>query len=364
MSNMKNEVKEPFVRMAKRDSISSKRAWAYRGIALLGALIVGALLIVSLGQNPFLVYKDMAVGAFGNKIYLQQTVRAAIPLLITSLGVSVAFKMKFWNIGAEGQILIGAIAAMGVGIAGEATTPSVLLWILMAVAGFVAGGLYGVIPAFFKARFNTNETLFTLMLNYIALQFVLFLQYQPYWQGGNSTFPKIKMLTAAARLPKVFGVHIGWIIALILVVVVQVYMTRTKQGFEISVVGESVNTARYAGMNVGKIIVRTMFVSGALAGLAGTLQVSGADGTLTSSTAGGVGFTAIIVAWLAKLNPFAMILVAVFIVALDRGASQIQTLYRIPATASSLLSGMILFFMLGCEFFINYQLIFRSRKEN
>jgi len=355
---------EPWIHMVKRPAIDKKKAWLIRGIALLGALLTGALLILLLGHNPLEVYASMVNGAFGKKISIQETVKVTIPLLVTGIGIALAFKMRFWNIGAEGQILVGATAATAVVVYGE-SIPQVPRLILMALAAILAGGLYGMIPAFFKAKWNTNETLFTLMLNYIAIQFIMFLAYQPGWQAEGTSFPKIRTFDAASRLPKVFGVHIGWIIALVIVAAAYIYLTRTKQGYEISVVGESTNTARYAGMNVKKIIIRTMFLSAALAGIVGFLQVAGADGTLTESTAGGVGFTAITVAWLAKMNPFAMILVSLFIAVLQRGSSSIQTSHGIPASAASLLTGLILFFMLGCEFFINYQLIFRKRgKEN
>ena len=363
MSKEIREHQEPFVRMVKRASIDPKKAWLIRGIALLGAIITGVLLILTLGHNPFEVYASMVQGAFGKKIAIQETVKLTIPLLITGIGISLAFKMRFWNIGAEGQILAGAIAASSIAIYFD-HLPHAIVLILMGAAAFIAGGIYGMIPAFFKAKWNTNETLFTLMMNYIALQFVIFLEHQASWQDSRSTFPKVRMFTDTARLPKVFGVHIGWIIALIIVVAAFIYLTKTKHGYEISVVGESANTARYAGMNVRRILVRTMFLSAALAGLVGFLQVSGSDGTLTETTAGGVGFTAITVAWLGHMNPFAMVVVSLFIAMLERGSNSIQTSHNIPASAADLLTGLILFFMLGCEFFINYKLIFRgSRKE-
>ena len=354
------EHREPLIRMAERASISPKKAWTIRAIALLGALIVGGLLILVLGHNPFAVYANMLQGAFGRKIAIQETVKVMIPLLVTGIAISLAFKMRFWNIGAQGQILMGGVAATAVVVYGQAI-PQVPRLILMAAAAIVAGGLYGAIPAVFKAKWNTNETLFTLMLNYIAIQLIVFLYYQPNWQMAGTSFPKIRTFDIASRLPRVFGVHIGWIIALVLVVAAYFYISKTKQGYEISVVGESPNTARYAGMSVAKVIIRTMFISAAIAGLVGFLQVAGADGTLTESTGGDAGFTAITVAWLAKMNPFGMVVVSLFIAVLMRGSNSIQTAYGIPASAASLLTGLILFFMLGCEFFISYRLIFRRR---
>ena len=355
------EIKEPLFRITKRGSITAGKAWAIRGLALLGALLTGALLILLLGHNPFEVYASMIGGAFGKKIAIQETVKLTIPLLITGIGLAFAFKMKFWNIGGEGQILMGGVAASAVAIYGT-SLPHVPKLLLMATAAIIVGGLYGMIPALFKAKWGTNETLFTLMMNYIAIQFIMFLQYQPAWQEERTSFPKIRMLDASAYLPKVFGVHIGWIISLILVFVAYIYIAKTKHGYEISVVGDSPNTARYAGINVSRVLIRSMFLSAALCGLVGFLQVSGSDGTLTENTANGVGFTAITVAWLAKMNPFAMVLVSLFIAVLERGSSSIQTSHGIPSSAASLLTGIILFFMLGCEFFINYRLVHRGKK--
>ena len=270
--------------------------------------------------------------------------------------------MKFWNIGAEGQILVGAVAAGFFGLFTAHIFPKVPLVILMMVSSLIAGGLYGLVPALFKSKWGTNETLFTLMLNYIALAFIKYLMNGP-WKAPGSSFPKIAMLAQGARLTKVLGVHWGWILAIILVVVSHIYFTKTKQGYEIAVVGESTNTAHYAGIKVSKVYNRTMFISGALCGLVGMLQFAGADYTITEGTAGGVGFTAITVAWLAKMNPYGMLAVAVFIAMLERGSNTIQTQFKIPASAADVLIGIILFFMLGCEFFINYRLIVRGKEE-
>ena len=362
MSDDKMKIKEPLLRMAKRDTISSQKAWIIRGIAFLLSLVTGGILILILGHNPFAVYKAMVVGAWGTSTVMRETIKLAVPLLITAIGISFAFKMKFWNIGAEGQILVGAVAAGYFGLFTAHIFPKVPLVILMMIAGMVAGGLYGLLPAVCKAKWGTNETLFTLMLSYIALALIKYLMNGP-WKAPGSSFPKIAMLVPGARLTKVLGVHWGWILALVLVVVSQIYFTKTKQGYEIAVVGESNSTARYAGINVSKVFIRTMFISGALCGLVGMLQFAGADFTITESTAGGVGFTAITVAWLAKMNPYGMLIVSVFIAMLDRGSNAIQTQFKIPASASELLIGIILFFMLGCEFFISYRLIWRGKED-
>ena len=370
----RTEHKEPFVRMVKRAAIAPGKAWAIRGAALVGALLMGALLLLILGHNSLGIYGEMARGAFGGAMYLKETARTAVPLLISAIGIAFAFKMQFWNIGAEGQILAGGIAASAVAIHYDAqfaawaaetgsALPKVLLLLLMFAAAVAAGGLYGVVPAIFKSKWGTNETLFTLMLNYIALQYVKFLTYQPVWKMPGTSFPKIRMFDPIATLPKVFGVHIGWIFALLLVVLAHFYLTRTKHGYEIAVVGESENTAHYAGINVKRVIIRTMAISGGIGGLAGYLLASGVGHTISTGLAGGRGFTAIVVAWLGKLNPFAMVFVAFFLVFMEKGAGQIATQFNLNENASDIITGIILFFILGCEFFIHYHVELRKREK-
>ena len=352
--------KEPLVRLAKRDDLSAGKKWAIRLGAILLALVVGSLFVAVLGHNPLAVYRDIVSGSLGGPSAVRATVRVAIPLLGVALAIAPAFKMKFWNIGAEGQIMVGAIAATYFALFWADRLPKPALLLVMALASLVAGGIWGLIPAFCKAKWGTNETLFTLMLNYIALGLEAYLQNGPWKDPKGTGFPIIAMFGQNARLPKVGGVHIGWIIVLVLTVGMFLYLSRTKHGYEIAVVGGSQPTARYAGMNVKKIIIRTMVLSGAIAGLMGFLVVSGADYTLNTGTSGGVGFTAIIVAWLAHLNPFAMVLIAGLLAILNKGSNTIQTNFKIPASAAEVLSSIILFFMLGCEFFINYRLIFRK----
>ena len=367
---------EPFVRVVKRVQIPRWKTVLFRLLALAGALLAGALLVALLGYDPVQMYSDMVSGALGDNIVAlnrkgvlafssssRATLKIATLLLVTSLGLTMAFKMKFWNIGGEGQILVGAIFCSYIAVHYGNTWPHWLLLVTMFIASCIGGGLYGLLPAVFKAKWGTNETLFTLMLNYIAVHFITYLQYQPAWQMDGTTFPKIRDFADATRLPTVLNVHIGWIIAPILAVLVFLYFTKTKHGYEVTVVGESANTARYAGMNVSRIILRTMFVSGAICGFAGFLQVSGASGTLTSDTTGGAGFTAITVAWLSGMNPLLMIVYSCFIAILQRGSNRIQTTMGIPQAAAEMLIGIILFFMLGVEFFINYRLVFRARRQ-
>ncbi len=356
--------REPIVRMVKREAISGGMTVLIRVAAVLLALVTGGIIILCLGHNPIAVYRDMIVGSLGSNTVLNETIRVSIPLLVTALAISLAFKMRFWNIGGEGQILFGAMAATYFALFYYDKIPKVPLLLIMALAGIAAGALAALLPALFKAKWDTNETLFTLMLNYIALCFVKYLQNGPWKDPRLRGFPKIAMFEPIARLPKVFGVHIGWIIALAVTALCYLYLNYTKHGYEITVVGESPRTAKYAGMNVGWVLIRTMLISGALAGLAGFIQVAGADYTLSETTTGGVGFTAITVAWLSKLNPIVMVFVSFAIAILKKGANKIQTTFKIPASAADVLTGVILFFMLGCEFFINYKLVFRKERAD
>ena len=355
------EKKMPLIRLAKRDSMDPRKVWAIRLGSILIALLLGSLVILITGNNPFTAYGTMISGALGKKTAIRQTVKIAVPLLGCALAIAPCFRMRFWNIGAEGQITAGAIAATYFALYWVDKLPSVLLLIVMALAAALAGGIWGLIPAFFKAKWNTNETLFTLMMNYIIIGVVSWLQGGP-WEGrpGSQIIPQFDR---AACLPKVFGVHCGWIIVLVLVVFIFIYMRYTKHGYEIAVIGDSINTARYAGMNVGRIMMRTMLLSGAISGIVGFIVVSGANGTLYNGVADGVGFTSITVAWLSQLNAFAMIVISMMLAVLSKGAETLQTQLSVPASISDIITGLLLFCMLGCEFFINYRLIFRSKQQ-
>ncbi len=351
--------KTPLVRIAKKNEVFGWKLGLITVVSFLLALIAGGIFVAALGKNPFAVYASIINGAFRSKIAIQGTVKVLIPLLITSLGVIFAFKMKFWNIGAEGQIIMGAIFASFFALFCSGL-PKVVLIPVMFIAGVVGGGIWAIIPAFFKTKFGTNETLFTLMLNYIALYFIRYFSEGPWRDPSSSGFPKIASFEEAARLPRVFGVHAGWIIALFLVIAVYIYMKYTKHGYEISVIGESEKTAQYAGMNVRRIIMRTIFISGAVCGIAGMVQVSGAAYTLGEGVAGGVGFTAIIVAWLARLNPIICVVVSLLFAILQKGCSVMQSTFGLSPAVSDVLQGVILFFVLGGEFFAHYKLIFRN----
>lgn len=334
-------------------------------LSLVCALIIGAIFILCLGKNPFTVYGVIISGAFKSArtgSYVFKTIGYAIPLVITSIAVSIAFKMKFWNIGAEGQMIAGAIFASYFALF-QSQIPHWLLLIIMLLAGAVGGGLLGTIPAYFKCKFDTNETLFTLMLNYVALSFITYLKDGPWSETPG--FPGIAKFAENARLDIVGGVHIGWIFTVLLVVFAFIYMRYTKHGYEISIVGDSVNTARYAGMNVNKIVLRTMFISGALCGIAGMIQVTGIEHTLGEGVAGGRGFTAIIISWLSRLNPFVCVVFSMLFATLTQGCSgsALLKLGLSPAVAD-ILQGIILFVILAFDFFMQYQIVYRRREKH
>jgi simple sugar transport system permease protein len=291
--------------------------------------------------------------------------RDTVMLLCIGVGLASAFKMRFWNIGAEGQVLVGGIATAACMLYLGNSIPTWLLLILMLAASAVAGAIWGVVPAIFKARFRTNETLFTLMMNYVAIQLTSFLVAK--WENPyvSNTVGIINQATKSGWFPSLFGQQylLNVLIVLVFTIGMFVYLRYSKHGYEIAVVGESERTAKYIGINVGKVIIRTMMVSGAICGLAGFIAVAGASHTISTTTAGGRGFTAIIVAWLSKFNAFVMILVSALLVFLDKGDVQIASQYNLNDYASEMIMGIILFFILGSEFFINYRLVFRDKKE-
>jgi simple sugar transport system permease protein len=343
-------------RIVKKSETTRVQATVIISIAIILAILVTSIFIAAIGFNPIEVYGSMVKGAFGSSSKLRRTIIIAIPLLITSLGIAVAFKMQFWNIGGEGQILMGGFGAAFIAL-NFAYLPKPIVLILMAILGMLCGGLWALLPAFLKSKWGTNETIVTLMMNYIALKWITFLQYDK-WKDPNSMgFPKIANFEDNAVLPRVFDIHIGWIIALILVVIMYIFMNYTKKGYEISVLGESVKTAKYAGININKTMITAILLSGGLCGLVGMIQTSAVSNTLSIEISGGVGFTAIIVTWLGALSAPIILIVSVLFAALLQGGAYIQTAFGIPAAAASVLQGMILFFVLGSDFFIRYRLV-------
>ncbi|MGM9538542.1 MAG: ABC transporter permease [Candidatus Onthomonas sp.] len=357
--------KEPLLRIVKRDGIARPKAYAIRIAAVLISLVVSGVFIFAVTSlNPIQVYQAMFSGAFGSARRSWVTIRDAMMLLCIGVGLAPAFKMRFWNIGAEGQVLIGGILTAGLMRALGASVPTPVLLVIMAAASLLAGGLWGIVPAVFKSYWNTNETLFTLMMNYVAIQLTSYCV--ALWENpkGSNTVGVINQSTQAGWFPEVFGQTYGLNVILVLTLTVGMflYLKYSKQGYEITVVGDSENTARYAGISVKKVTIRTMAISGAICGLAGFLAVSGASHTISTSTAGGRGFTAIIVAWLAQFNTFVMVLISFLLVFLQKGAIQIASQFNLNDYASNVITGIILFFILASEFFINYRVIVRGKE--
>ncbi len=353
-----NKVREPLFHIAKRTSMVWWKAWLIRGVAILASLVVCALIIVLLTkQNPLEVYASMFKGSFGTKRKVWILLQNMAILLCISLAVTPAFKMRFWNLGAEGQVLIGGLASAACMFYIGDRLPNLLLILIMFVASVLGGIIWGVIPAYFKAKWNTNESLFTLMMNYIAIQLVSF-AIMVWVPSGSSVMGVINSSTSAGWIPDLFGQKYLFNILVVAAVtaLMFVYLKYSKHGYELSVVGESENTARYIGINVKKVIIRTMVLSGAVCGLAGFLLVSGTNHTISKTLAGGNGFTAIMVSWLAKFNPILMILTSFLIVFLQRGAGEIATNFRLNESVADILTGVIIFFIIGCEFFINYEI--------
>jgi simple sugar transport system permease protein len=351
--------------ISKRVSIPWYTAWAIRLGAIVVAMLVCAIVTTLLtGENPIGVYATIIEGSFGTIRKFWVLLQELAILLCISLALTPAFKMRFWNIGGEGQVLVGGLATAACMFYLGDKLPSGLLILLMIVTSIAAGAIWAVIPAFFKARWNTNETLFTLMMNYVAIQLVSY--FCNVWdRKGSGIVGIINPNTQAGWFPEIGGQKymLNVIIVAVLTLAVYAYLRWSKHGYELSVVGESVRTARYVGIKVEKVIIRTMILSGALCGVAGLLLVGGTDHTISTTTAGGRGFTAVMVSWLAKFNPIFMVLTSFLIAFLSRGSSQIAQDFGLNHSFGDILTGIILFFIIGCEFFINYRISFKSRGE-
>ena len=364
-SSVKKKERElPFYVVKRGDAAKTfGRSLLIRGGAILIALLLcGIATIFVTGDNPLSIYATMFEGAFGNARNIWKTLQDMAILLCVSLAVTPAFKMRFWNTGAEGQVLISALATAMCMFYFGGSVPTPVLMLIMIAGSILAGVVWAVIPAIFKAFWGTNETLFTLMMNYVAIQLVeVFLKVADK-SGSNTVGPS---LLKHGWFPELFGQKylLNILIVVVLTVLVYIYLKYSKQGYEISVVGESENTARYIGISVPKVIIRTMILSGALCGLAGFLIVGGLDRTITTESAGGQGFTAIMVSWLAKFDPAVMVLTSFLLIFLDQGAAQVAQDFNMSDAFPSIITGIILFFIIGCEFFINYKVVFRSAKK-
>ena len=358
--------KQSLFHISKRDALPWYQRVLIRGGAILLALIVCALVTMLLtGENPISIYGTIFYGAFGTARKSWVTFQNLAVLLGISLAVTPAFKMRFWNIGAEGQVLIGCLATAACMICLGDKLPSGVLILVMLAAALAAGALWGFLPSFFKAKWNTNETLFTLMMNYIATQLAAF--FIIVWEvpKGAGKIGIINQNSEAGWLPVIGGKQylLTILVVAVMTILMYIYLTYSKHGYEIAVVGESQRTASYAGIKVERVIIRTMVLSGAVCGLMGLLLTAGTDHTLTTTIVGGRGFTAVMVSWLAKFNPIVMVFTSLLLVVLSRGASEISSVFSLNHSFADILTGIILFFIIGSEFFLTYKVSLRKGKK-
>lgn len=361
---MNKKTRSPLFHITKRDALPWYKSWGIRAAAILLALIVCSIITTTMtGENPLKVYATIFNGSFGSPRKVWVLLQNIAMLLCIALAVTPAFKMRFWNIGGEGQTLMGCLASASCMILLRDVLPNWALILVMLLTSMLAGAIWGGIPALFKAKWNTNETLFTLMMNYVATQLVAY--FCIFWESpkGSGKIGIINQRSQIGWLPKVADQQylLNIIVVGVLVLLMFLYLYYTKHGYEISVVGESQRTARYVGIKVEWVIIRTMLISGALCGLAGFLLTAGSDHTLTTTLVDGRGFTAVMVSWLAKFNPFVMIFTSFLLVFLDRGAGEVSSKFGLNQSFADIITGVILFFIIGCEFFINYKISFCKR---
>ena len=356
--------------IVKRDNCPLwKKAMLYAGAVVL-ALLMGAVLLLALGVNPVAYYSRMfTMGTVGNKIAYKVWInylKEFVPLAMTSVALSLAFKMRFWNIGGEGQFILGAISAAFVAFKIGPLVPNGVALILMCLAAMVVAGLYGLGVAALKVKFGTNETLMTLMLNYVALYILIFLGEDKgawnFFLDPESARPVFASFASLAAFPSIpmggkFSLNVCVIFTFLIGALVYVYLRYTKHGYEISVVGDSAGTARYAGMRVNAIVLRTVFLSAALIGLAAAFKV-GTAGILSTAITDDVGWTGIIVAWLSQLNTIAIFLVSALICVLQYGSTVAAASFsQVDSSFANMLQGAILFLVLASDFFIRFRVV-------
>ena len=340
-------------------------------VAILVALIIGGIVIQLAGGDPIRSYIHIGEASFGNIGVLSDTLVKATPIMLTALACAVAFRMKLWNIGAEGQFIMGAFGASAIVLAPvlPPLTPRWIFITVMAIAGMAAGAAWGFIPGYLKAKFNVNEIISTLMMNYIAIAWVNFWIFAVWTEGGFQMSPKFpdnawlpRLLDYAKAVPLFRGLttHFGMLLGIVACLIMWVVIYRSRWGYEIRLIGDNPRAATYAGINIMRNTVLAMMLSGALAGLGGMSEVTGVVHRLqTSPIAAGYGFTGIIVAWLAKLNPLLIILVSILFGALLLAGREIQ-----PSGVPKMIQGIILVCLIASDFFLRYQVrLVRSDAE-
>lgn len=349
--------------MLRIERKTNSRFLFQRIVSLVVALAAAGVVVAICGYDPVVVYREMLKGSFSSVYYVQQTVQKVIPLLMMGLGVAVCFKMNFINIGAEGQFYMGATAATYVAL-NLSGPPAPITMFLMFAAAFLAGGCWCLIAGYLKSKWGVSETLVTLMLNYVAVKLVSYLQYVLWKDPQSFGFPKIANYPAELQLKPVLGVHSGWIVALLLTALIWILLHRSKLGYELSVMGANEQTARYAGMNTKKILLLASLLGGGVCGLAGLLQAAGAERTLNDQMGGGMGYTAIAIAYMSRMEPPVILAVSFLFSILLQGGAYMQISMQIPSAAGDVIQGIILLFILGSEFFSTYRVVpTRRRKE-
>ena len=332
-----------------------------RLLSVVIAVVVAGIVIAFCGYNPVQMYAQMVYGSFNTASAVAHTFEKMVPLVVMALGVAVCFKMKFMNIGAEGQFYMGATAATWVALfAPRMAVP--LQLVFMFVLAFLAGGLWCFIAAWLKSKWSVSETLVTLMLNYVAIKLVSYLQYVKWKDKTSYGFPKIANFPSELQFPTLFGVNIGWIVAIVIVVFVFLLLKKSKFGYEIAVIGDTEDTARYAGMNTQRALLIASLIGGGICGLAGLIQSSGVEHTMNASMSNGMGYSAIVIAYMANMNPLSIVLVSFLFSILFQGSSYIKIALQIPSAAADVVQGIILLFVLGSEFFANFRFV-RSGKK-
>ena len=370
MTGTVKTTKEPLFHVVKHAERTGRQMIGFRLLAVALSIVAGGLFILAIGHNPIAVYGTILEGAFRSKIAIQSTVKFAIPLCICALGVTLAFKMKFWNIGGEGQLIMGAVFASYFALNFPHWNHWVLL-LVMLVAGALGGGLWGLLAAAFKVKWGTNETLLTLMLNYIALYALIFLgETKAEWNfllNPESARPTFGSFASLASFPGIsigkFNLNVCVILTFVIGVLVFIYLKYTKHGYEIAVVGDSVGTARYAGIKVNRVVLRTVFLSACLIGLAAAFKV-GTAGILSTAITDDVGWTGVIVAWLAKLNTVGIFLVSALIGVLDYGSTVAASSFSaVDSSFANMLQGVILFTVLTADFLIRFRVVIARKGE-
>lgn len=344
-------------RVEKRTSPSWLLSIFFPLISVLLALLSGSIFLIFLKVSPFQAYREMFQTAFGDWYGISETIVKTIPLTLSGIAVTLAFKATLWNIGAAGQIFLGALATTAV-VRYLYVDNRWIMFVIMFLFAGVAGGGWAAIAGYLKARWNVNETITTLMLNYIAIHLADYFIYGPWKDPGSLGFPMTAPFPEAARLPVFVGtrIHYGLFIAIFFAILFWFILRYTRWGYEIRVIGENPKAAQYAGIYYLRYIVLIMFISGAIAGIAGMGEVSGLHGRLQHGFTAEFGFTAIIIAWLARLNPISVMLVSFLIGALQVGGESLQIVMRLPIASTMVLQGLILFFVLGGEYFRNYRI--------